>query len=159
VNTRDRFFTIGIAVLLLCIAAVVIFKFVLPRKPVDSFHVNKTEQLTVVDLDGNEIKFSDILSKDESSYCLLFSLKDCYSCIFRGLEDLTNLRRAGKNCFGLVIDDNYKDVDIWAANYEFTPFLVLKRVDFYEHIKSVVTPVLVKFENGNVDSFKYIMPN
>ncbi len=156
---KEHFYTIGIVVLLLCIAAVAIFKFVLPAKPVDSFHVKNIEQLTVMDLDGNEITFSDIPPKDDSSYFLLFSLKDCYSCIYRGLEELTALKKAGKNCFGLVIDDNYKEVDIWAANYEFSPILVLKRVNFYEHIKSAVTPVLVKFENGNVESFKYITPN
>ena len=156
---REHFLTIGIVVLLLCIAGVGVFKFVLPGTPADSFHLKNIERLRIVDLDGNEITFTDIPPKNDSSYCLLFNLTDCYSCIYRGLEELTALKKAGKNCFGLVIDDNYKDVDVWAAHYEFSPFLVLKRVDFYEHIKSVVTPVMVKFENGHVDSYKYIMPN
>jgi hypothetical protein len=159
VKKLDRFYNIGIGVLVIGIAAVLIFKFVLDDPPHESFRINGIDQIIVSDLNGNEIKLSEFLAKDTATYFMLFGLNDCFSCIYLGLEDLKVLKKAGRPCFGLVVHDYIEEVGGWAAQYDFTPFLVLKKLDFLENIKSASTPVFVKFADGKVESYGYISPN
>ena len=59
-------------------------------------------------------------------------------------------------CIVLVVNDLVNEVSGWAAVNDFTPIFMLKKVDFYEHFHSVRTPVMVKFKNGKVASYRYI---
>jgi hypothetical protein len=154
----EQFYSIGIGVLLMGIIALVLFKFVFVPQRQDTFRIEKIDTMPILDLDGNKLHLSDLLSKDTDTYFLIFNLNDCLGCIYKGLEELKNLDNAGKTCFGLVIDDYFQEVATWASHYEFSHFLVIKRVDFYEHIKSPITPVLVRFRNQEVDSWWYFTP-
>jgi len=154
----ERLYNIAIGVLLVGITVLFISKFGLKQSPQESFAIKEIDRIMVTDLMGNEIPLSKWYSNEEPVYFLIFDLKDCFSCISRGLEEFKSLKTAGKSCFGLVVDDYYQEVSVWASNYEFLTFLVLKRPEFYQHIKSVVTPVIVKIENGKADSYRYITP-
>jgi len=81
---------------------------------------------------------------------------DCFSCVYKGIEDLKSLKNTGKVCFGLVINNSIEEVKGWASNYESSPFFMIKKLDFFEHIKSVSTPVFVKIAKGKVESYRYI---
>ncbi|UCH97252.1 MAG: hypothetical protein JSV88_10485 [Candidatus Aminicenantes bacterium] len=154
----DIFYFIGVGVLLVGIVLAVIFKFVL--NPRESFEIKHIDQLKVTDLSGTEVKLIDLLSTGEASYCLIFDLNsNCFSCVYQGIEDLKNLKNAGKICFGLVIHDSIEEVKVWGSNYKFSPFLMLKKLDFFNHIKSVKTPVFVKIKRGKVESYRYITAN
>lgn len=155
----DRFYNIGIGILVIGIVVVVIFKFFLAKPPQESFDIKGINQILVTDLSGSEIKLSEFIAKDTATYFMLFRLDDCFSCIYLGLEDLKTLKKEGRPCFGLVVHDYIDEVSGWAAQYDFTPFLVLKKVDFIENIKSLSTPVFVKFADGKVESYRYITPN
>lgn len=139
------------------IIIVVIFKFVLVPK--ESFAIHNMDKIIVSDLEGNKINFLEFLKKDDTTYGLIFGLYDCGSCIYKGIEDLKVLKNAGKSCFGLVVHDNIEEAKGWATHYNFLTILVLKRLVFFENIKCVKTPVLVKFVKGKISSYRYIIAN
>lgn len=158
-NKRDLFYNIAIGVVIIGIIAIVIFKFVIPKEPQQGiFGIKEYEKITITDLNGAELKLKDLVAKDESTYCLLFEMTNCYSCIFKGIEDLKRLKSAGKTCIALVVHHLIDEVNGWSANHDFTPFFVLKKQDFYEHIHTPLMPVMIKIKNGNVESYRYITP-
>lgn len=156
---KDLFYNIAIGVVALAIVVVVLFKFILPGKPAQSgFAFNDLEKITVLDLSGNKLKLADLLSKDESTYVFILELTNCNSCIYQGMEDLMRLKEAGKPCFSIVSHHLIDEVSGWSTTQDFSPFYMLKKHDFYEHIHSPVMPVLAKIRNGKVESFRYIRP-
>ena len=158
-NKRDLFYNIAIAVAGIGIIPIIVFKFVIPQKPQQRiFGIKDYEKITVTDLNGNELKLRDLVPKDESTYCLLFEMTNCYSCIFEGIEDLKRLKSAGKPCIALVVHHLIDEVSGWSANHDFTPFFMLKKHDFYEHIHTPLMPVMIKIKNGKTESYRYITP-
>jgi|GEM_PF-925617 len=155
----DFFYNIAIVVLVIGIITVVIYKFAIPvKQPQDSFKIQEFEKVEIIDLSGNEIKLGQLMAKDGATYCIMFRINDCFSCVFDAIQDLKRLRDSGKACMGIIIHDLLDEVRGFTANYEFSPFFMIKRVDFYEFIKSPMTPVLVKFKNNKVESYRYFTP-
>jgi hypothetical protein len=144
---------IAMGTLALGIVLVIIFKFVLNQKPQESFTIKNMDEINVIDLSGNRSKLANFLEKDDITYLLIFQLNDCYSCIYRGMKDLKDLQQAGKQCLGLVVHDYTEEVSGWSTQQDFSPFLVLKRLDFFEYVKSAHTPVFVKIVKGKIDCF------
>jgi len=101
---KDWFYIAAIGAVVICIIAVIVYKFVLPGKnQLDGFAVRDFEKITVMDLSGNKLQLSDMVSKDSSTYCFLFELTGCYSCISRGIADLKQLKAAGKPYIALAV--------------------------------------------------------
>lgn len=156
---KDWFYNAAISVVVIGIIAVFLIKFVLPDKSKQhGFTVKEFEKISVMDLSGNELQLSDLVSKDLSTFCFLFELSNCYSCIFQGIEDLKKLKAAGKPCVALAVHHLIDEVAGWSANHDFSPFFVLEKHNFYEHIHTPVMPVMIKIKNGKVESFRYIRP-
>jgi hypothetical protein len=156
---KDIFLNAGIVILAVVIVIVVIFKFVINRQPVDSFAINEPGDIKVFDLSGSEIQFQQIISKNGDTYCLIFKINDCPSCIYDGVEILIKLKAGGKHCIGIVTHDLLDEVNGWTINFDFRPFFMLQTIDFFEHIKSPITPVLVKFKNQDIASYRYFTPH
>lgn len=158
-KTTDRIYSIAIVVVILAIIGVVIYKFAVPGKPdVGAFDIKEFEKMIVLDLDGSEVRLADLAAKDEITYCFIFELSNCYSCIFQGIEDLKRLKNAGKSCLGLAVHHMIDEISGWSANYDFSPFFMLKKENFYEHIRTPVMPVMVQIKNGKIVGFRYIRP-
>jgi len=156
----DLFYTIAIAALVVLIIAVALFKFViLERNPQETFQVKGFEEITVIDLNGSEITLPQLMTEDQSTYCVMFRITDCFSCVFESIQELIHLRKSGKACIGLIIHDRLDEVSGFTANYEFSPFFMITRVAFYEHFKSPITPVLAKIQNNKVESYRYFTPH
>ena len=155
---RERLINLVVGLLAAGIMVVVLFKFVINRNPRPPFGINDFEKILVTDLSGSEVKLSDLVSPDVTGYCLIFEIKDCPPCIYEGLQDLKKLKEAGKPCLALVVHDLINEVSGWAAVNDFSPIFMLRKVDFYEHFHSVLTPVVVKLKNGKVVSHRYITP-
>lgn len=156
-KSKSMLFSISVAVLCMGIILVIVFKFVLKRE--DSFAIYDIDNMYVVDFDGNEIKFSSLLNKNESTYCVIFKLEDCSSCILNGVEDLKTVEKNGKKGFGLVVHDYIDDVKGWANHYKKLDFYILKPMDFIDNIKSPSIPVFIKLKENKVESFRYIRAN
>ena len=158
-KSKDLIFSLGIVVLLIAVVVVVVFKFVLNRGRQDAaFRINAFENLVLIDMNNNPIKFPDLLDKNKETYCLIFEMTNCYSCIYFGIEDLKKLREAGKDSMAIVVDDRLYEVAGWSEKQEFSPIFMLKKIDFYDHIQSSLLPVLVKIKDGEVKSYRYITP-
>ena len=152
---KDIYYTIAFGIIGAAIIFVVIFKFVINRKPEIPFAINKLDNITLTDFDGNELKLKQLISSASETYCLIFGLKDCHGCIFDGVEVLNKLKKEGKECLGLVVHDSIEDVTGWSINFEFRPFFMMKTLDFFDHIKSPVTPVLIKIKDNEVENYRF----
>jgi hypothetical protein len=146
-----------IALLSICIVLVILFKFILKPKP--GFNIENRDSLTVTDLNGKEINLISLFNDKEDTYLAIFSFNDCSSCIYRGIEELKAIKKAGRNCIAIVVHDYYEEIKSWSTNQDFSPFVVMKRIDFHEHINTQTTPVLVKIRNGKIKSAYYILTN
>ena len=158
-KSKDLIFSLGIVVLLIAVVVVVVFKFVLnPGRHDAAFRIDSLENLVLIDMNNNSIKFPDLLDKNKETYCLIFEMTNCYSCIYFGIEDLKKLRKAGNDSMAIVVDDRLYEVAGWSEKQEFSPIFMLKKIDFYDHIQSSLLPVLVKIKDGEVKSYRYITP-
>lgn len=156
---KDLYYNIAIGIVVLAIVVVILFKFILPGKSTrGGFAINHFEKVTVLDLGGNQLKLADLVSKNESTYIFILELTNCNSCIYQGMEDLKKLKEAGKPCLSIVSHHLLDEVSGWSTTQDFSPFYMLHKHDFYEHIHSPVMPVLAKIRNGKVESFRYIRP-
>jgi len=150
---------IGIGVLAFAIILVVIFKFVIVRKPSDPFAINNIEEETVFDLSGSELKLDRLIPKNGTVHVLIFNLRDCHSCVSDGVEILKKLKEEGRQCFGIVVHDRVEDVSGWTINFDFSPFYMMKTIVFLDHLNIPITPILLKFNNRTVESHNYLLPH
>ena len=158
-KNRNLLYNIGIVVVLIAISLVVYYRFLATKPTAKSdVAIKKIETLTVIDTSGTEIKFSRLLGKGESTYLFLFEMDDCYSCIYKGMRDLVQLKKDGKNTAALVIHELIDEVDGWSAKQDYAPFFMIKKTTFYDHISISITPVIMKIADGKVESFRYIKP-
>ncbi|MCP4214118.1 MAG: hypothetical protein GY765_05655, partial [bacterium] len=124
----------------------------------DKFRIDDLGNLPLHHLQGDTLKLGDALDSDKPTYCFIFQLKDCASCIFKGLDDLVQLKKQGSSCIAIALHDYVEEVEGWSAHRDFSPFYVLKRADFYAQVHSMMLPVFVKFQDGKVKSFRFITP-
>lgn len=155
---NDLLLNVVITVLLAAVVVVVIVKFVITGKNSDLFNIDALESITVYDLNKNPLKFSDLLAKDKETYCLLFEWTSCYSCIVNGIEDLEKLKESGSHCMAIAVHDLVYDINGWSKHQDFSPFFVLKKIDYYKNIRSATLPVIFTIKNGKVENFRFIEP-
>ncbi len=155
---KDLFFNIGIVRLVLVIGAVIIFKFVLADKTAQGFKMNSFESISITDLNGDTVKLSDVLDEKDAVYLMIFNLNNCYSCIYDGLKDLKNLKDSGKSAIAVIVDNRLDEVQGWSSTQDFSPFYIMKTVDFYENVQSMLLPVIVKIEDKKIVRFRFITP-
>jgi hypothetical protein len=155
----NRFIYYGIGILLIAIIIVlqVKFKFFIKSNEGNSFKIEYLENLSVKDLNGEDIKFLDLLNKNVISYCMIFELSNCNSCIIKGLEDLKKLRGEKTQCMAVIVHDLVDEASGWSIHQDFFPFFVMNKRDFYEYVQSALLPVIVRFENEKVVKYRYII--
>ena len=155
-NKKQLLLNISIGIAILAVLAVVLVKFVLPWKSGNQYQFRDFEKIVVYNTDGKTIPLSSIVSKAESTYCFLFNMNDCFTCIAKGIEDLESLKKSGKKAIGLMVHDNIKEVKGWASTYEFSPFYSIKRSEVYEHIILPKLPVMLEIKNNEIENIRYI---
>jgi len=155
---QDVFFYSILGVISIAIIVLVLFKFVFVHKD-SSFAIDGLEKLTIKDLHGSELNMVEYLKRYNRVFVLLFGLGDCNSCVYKGVEDLKMLNDAGKHSIALIVSNDIEDVKAWTLHYEFLTVFILKRLDFFDHITCVTTPVMITFEKGKIKGYRYIMPN
>jgi len=153
----ERFFNIGIPVLAIGIIALLIVKFALNKKPQD-FSIKDPAGISVLDLKGTIVSLSSLFDDEKGTYCLLFELTNCNTCIVKGLSDLIQLEKAGERCIAIVIHDLPEEVAGWSKFQEFSSFYILKKIDFFNYIQSALLPVFFKINAGKVEMFRFITP-
>ena len=152
------FANILIGVLAAAVLAVGLYKFFFQEQPLAPFRFDGFEKITVSDLDGSVLPLSGLAAEDGMTYCLIFEISDCPSCIFKGIEDLKRLKQAGKAYIPLLVHDLIDEVRGWSASNNFFPLYMLSKVDFYEHVHTPITPVMIKIKKNRVESYRYITP-
>lgn len=159
VDIKNRIYTILIIVISVAIIFVLLYKFVIKRAPaIEVPEIKNSEKITVQTLEGIEIKLFERIGKTAECYCLFFELSNCQSCIYEGIMELENLEKNGKTCFGITIHDWYEEIRGWSQHYKLKTFFVLKKVAYYEYMHAPHLPLIIKFKEGKIDSYKYITP-
>ncbi|MGE5344114.1 MAG: hypothetical protein ACM3SY_21825 [Candidatus Omnitrophota bacterium] len=148
----------AIGVLVIGIILVIIFRFILPPKNPNAVNIKEFEKVSVIDLNGEQVRLADLAKKDQITYCMIFELTNCFSCIQKGIDDLKTLKKEGKSCIALAVHELIDEVNGFSATVEFAPFFMLKKKDFYEYVTTAHLPVMIKLKNGEVESFRYITP-
>lgn len=149
------------AIIILVTGAIVIayFKYVFDKEMNMPVAINSIDNIYVSDLNGYQIKLIDLVKKDPELYLLLFDMKDCYSCIFDGINDLLTLEKSGKLCIAIAIDDNIDNVRGWSSkNFTASTLFVINRTEFLQYIDSPLTPVLVQLKFGIIKKYRFITP-
>jgi hypothetical protein len=156
---KDKIYTILILVLSIAIVFVLLYKFVIKRPLViEGPKIENPEKITALRLDGSEVNLFGLISEKDECYCLLFELDNCQSCIYKGIVELETLEKEGKNCLGIAIHDWFEEIKGWSQHYKLKTFVVLKKVRYYEYIHSPHLPIIIKFKEGKINSYKYISP-
>jgi len=153
---RELFYDILIAVVLAAIIGAVVYKFVLKHNPQMEFATDELNKITLNTLSHTKLKMSDII-KEKDVFVLIIDMNDCYTCIHKGIEDLKRLQKSGKECFVIVIHDYLDEVKGWSETIDFKPFYAIEKVDYYEHIHSKITPVLIHFKKGRINKYNFIL--
>jgi hypothetical protein len=159
---QDWLINTGIVIVLVAVIIVVTVKYIIPKpnnaaSNPGSVSIKEIDKIKLSDLNGNEMPLNILLNKG-LTYCLIFDLGGCYSCIYRGVEDLKKLQANGQNCFAVLVHDRLDEAQGWSSTQDFTPFYVLKKADFYQYINTPMIPVLIKIENNQVNGYTFIKP-
>lgn len=156
---NETIYNVIIIALVVAIAVLVVYRFVLKKDtPVETFALHNVEKATVTDLSGDTIPLKNLVGTNGTVFCLILLMSDCQTCVYKGMVDIKNLTSAGKQCVTLMVHDIPDEVGGWASVNDMSPVYMLKKADFYQHVQSPVTPVLVTFENGKVRNYRYIQP-
>jgi len=157
--TRERLLDIGIIILALVIILILFVKFnPLEKKKKLSVSIDNIELLNVIDLNSNSIRLVDIMRSSEETYCMLFELTSCHSCILQGIEDIKSLREAGNESIIILVHDYFEDFKGWSISKNINFSYLMKKSDFYKHINIPALPVILKFKENQLRSFKFITP-
>ena len=157
---QDWLINTGIVIVLAAIIIVVTVKYIIPKPTNPSpgpISIKEMDKIKISDLNGNEMPLNALLNKG-LTYCLIFDLGGCYSCIYRGVEDLKKLKANGQYCMAILVHDRIDEALGWSATQDFTPFYVLKKADFYQYINTPMIPVILKINMGKVDGYTFIKP-
>lgn len=117
--------------------------------------IQNASELVLSNLEGSRIFFQDLVSSRGETCYLFFRLNQCYSCIFRGMEDLKLLQQQNKNCFAVAVHDNIKDVRGWLTHESFHPVYVMSRDAFLRHVTCRSLPVIVRMAKSRVTHCEY----
>ncbi len=148
---------IAILIIVVAIGVIVTFKYIIPRTS-NPVAITEIRKINLSDLSGNEIALEKLLADKGTTYCLVFNMTDCYSCIHRGLIDLMDLKAAGNNCIAIIIHNDIGEANGWSTTQKYSPVYVLRKTDFYNYIHTPKSPVMIKLLKEEVVSFYFIEP-
>lgn len=151
----DLFSNIAIGILIVAIIIIGVYKFVLKKDSTD-FDVEDIREVVIKDMEGEEVNISELLNSNFDTYMLILEINNCAPCVYKGIEDLTNLKKAGNFCFAIIVHDWLEDVKGWRQNYEFSPFYILSRNAFYDSFNLSLLPAIIKIKGGKVKNVRYI---
>ena len=154
-KNTDLFSNVAIGVLIITIIIVGIFKFVLKNDSTD-FDINDIKEVVIKNMDGEDINLSELINSNFDTYMLILEINNCPPCVFKGIEDLKSLKKAGKVCFVIVVHEWLEEVKGWRQNYEFSPFYILSKNEFYDSFNVAHLPAIIKIEDGKIRNVRYI---
>jgi hypothetical protein len=154
----DFVFRTVVVTLVILIAVVFLFRFVIKKDRTMQVAIENPEKIDLITLENKTVTLDRLEKQSGYLYLAIFDYSDCYSCIVKGLNDLRALQGKGKNCAAIVLHEYIEEIRGWSANQDFSPFYMMRKSVFYEHIKTPHTPLFVCIKNGKIDSFRFITP-
>ena len=155
---RIRGYLFTVIFLLLAIAAVLVTRVMNHPAREKGFAIPCMNQIELRTLEDRPASFSRLLNGGNPSAFLVFGLHDCYSCVAKGLVDLTDLRKSGYHCFAIAVHDRISDLKGWVRHESFSPFYMLGKADFHAHVTCHAMPVLVTAGADGIVNYRFIKP-
>lgn len=94
------------------------------KKNRETIRFPEIEDIILFTVDEKEMKFSDLLQNEEC-YILFFELSNCSPCIFKGLNELRELKRRGREVYAITIHSWIEEWKTWVNNVEFNDIYLL----------------------------------
>jgi len=101
------------------------------------------------------MKFSDLLQTEEC-YILFFELSNCSPCIFKGLNELRELKQRGKKVYAITIHKWIEEWKTWVNNVAFNEIYLLNKELVRDEIFFPYLPVILKFKNRKTYVYKFV---
>ncbi len=158
INKKDLFLDILLGAAAIGIILLGVSKFMLKTKSNSSVMVNEIEKINILGIDGKEKRFTELLKEDTDTYCMIFDLTDCATCIYKGIADLQALKKEKIPCVAIAVHDSIDDVKGYAGIHDFNPFFMMRKKDFYKYVSVLQLPVIIRFNGTDIKSFRYILP-
>ena len=158
VRAESRMYLMAVLGLLLAIAAALVIRFLNPGELETAFTIPHLDRIELRTLEDRPAFLSRLLKGPEPSAFLVFGLHDCYSCVAKGLMDLTDLRKSGYHCFAVAVHDRIADLRGWIRHENFSPFYMMGKADFHSRVTCHAMPVLVIGDADGVVNYRFIKP-
>lgn len=146
------------AFLIGAIASVLAMRLSGPASRQPGVTVRSIAEMNIRNLEGETLNLGTRLPPRGVSWLMFFGLDQCYSCVARGLADLTLRRGEGDHCLAVAIHSRPRDVRGWAAHESFRPIFVTSRATFLNHVECRSLPVILRLEKGRVTFCRYPAP-
>jgi len=156
-NKKDLFLNILLGAVAVSLILLSVSKFLLKTKSNSPEMMKEIEKISVVGIDGREKKLTQLLKEDTDTYCMIFGLTDCATCIYKGIGDLQALEKKKNRCIAIAVHDSLDDVKGFAGTYTFGHFFMMSKPDFYKHVAVQHLPVIIRFDGARIKSFFYII--
>lgn len=156
---RERLLDFVVIILALAIVFILFVKFnPLEKNNKFSVSIDNIESVKVMDLHSESIKLIDAMNSSEETFCMIFELTNCFSCIVNGIEDVKSLREMGNASIIILVHDNFEDFNGWSISKNINFAYLMNKSDFYKHINVPTLPVILKFKENKLRSFRFITP-
>ena len=158
-NKKNILLNTSLVIIGIVFVTLVYFKLFKTHQPqMAQLRIDRFEELTLMDLSKDSLKLTEILNDNDTHYILILEMSNCSTCIYKGLDTMTALKKAGKACMVIVVHDLIDEVAGWSATTDFSPFYMMTGVDFYEHIRTPLMPAIVTIKNKSIINTRYITP-
>lgn len=114
------------------------------------------ESIVLTDMNGDQCQLAELLTAKKSTFMMLMETDNCPPCIYKGIQDLSALKKSGHCCFVVVVHNWPDEIGGWSQNYAFSPFYVLPETSFYRHFNLTHLPVILKLKNRRIKNIRYI---
>lgn len=155
-SKKDKLFYSIVGIFLIAIIVIGSYKFILNKNSANPPQIERADEIVITTLNGMKTSLANLINDDGETYCLILEIYNCSSCIYKGLSEMENLEKSGKDCFCLVVHDWPSEVSGWSKHYDFQNFVSVKKSVFYKHCHSPYLPVLIKFQKGKLKSYRFI---
>lgn len=141
--------------LLITIAVVVYFRFIQKSKGLRA-SFESVQSIVLTNMSGDQRNLAELLRAKKTTFMMLMEIDNCPPCVYKGIQDLSELKKAGNCCLVVVVHNWPDEIRGWSRNYEFSPFYVLSKSSFYKHFNIMHLPAILKLRNNKIKSTRYI---
>lgn len=139
------------------IIVIVFIKFGVPMiRRSDRIDVNFSK-INLLTIENKSVSYEE-LNNEKKDYCVFFfSLKDCMTCVMKGLLDVENMQKNGDDVLLIIIHNDVNEMKSWLGTYaNGNEAYMISSEQAYKYIRSPYLPIMVTVDGGKIENYRYI---